>query len=112
MYTRIFALISAVVIPATLAVKGFAALDYEHFSIPTEEPLKLINKVFTTDGFDPAASIRNEIDTETKRFEDGKDAMNKEFVEIMHRIHRDGPRTLSDLKNFAPHVKKLDIGSL
>lgn len=109
MYTRIFAVLSAVVIETSFAIKGFAPIDYEQFALPPNQPIQLVNKVFSDDGFDPAADIITEGNLDSKKFAEGKAAMDKEFTQIVDRARHEGPMKLSDLKNFAPHIKKLDI---
>lgn len=110
MYTRIF-VVALAGVQTSLAIRGYAPLDYENFAIPIDGPVELENKVFTTDGFDPAAELIKESELEAKEFTEGKEKMDKEFKEIENRAHHEGPVKLSDLKKYTPHIKKLEIGS-
>jgi hypothetical protein len=111
MYTRnIFVALSTVLISDVQCLRGFAALDYEHFSIPQVDTSKLENRVFTTDGFDPTIELTRVAEEDEHKLAEGKAKMDKEFTEIQNMAANGGPTKLKDLQSYVPHIRKLDVG--
>ena len=87
----------------------FHPIEWEKSEHVSDQPVHLVEKVFSADGFDPAKAILDEGERDAKEMEADRIAMDKEFERIRDTAFRGPEINLKNIAQYAPRVKKLDV---